>query len=204
MTAAVFLLLTQDCFRYTLFPDQFPHIHKEDEMPTATEAMPTPVRLRKTVRTFKKQEVQNPHHQYPTLYRTDAYAEPGETLGPTEQVVYDHKVKSAAEVIEKPGTYVLMDEIEYTQRDACLALLRRFIQVVPKEKCPICGGTGYYEKEINDLGEKTSQRCDCNDPRIGKPSAADLELIAEMERQLGIPSELPTGRASTANPWAPG
>lgn len=156
----------------------------------AIESRTDQITLKKNVRTFKKQEVQNPHHQYPTLIRKDKLIEEGQsvTLGPIEQVLFDHRVKQAREVTNIPGTFVLVEEIVYTLQDASLALLHRFIQVVPRQGCPTCNNTGYYQRELDDTGRAVSEKCECNDPQIGKPSLADLALIANVEQALGIPS----------------
>lgn len=156
----------------------------------AIESRTDQITLKKNVRTFKKQEVQNPHHQYPTLIRKDKQIEEGQsvTLGPIEQVLFDHRIKQAREVTNMRGTFVLVEEIVYTLQDATLALLRRFIQVVPKQKCPTCGDKGYYQRELDDTGRVISEKCPGGDPQTGKPSPADLALIANVEQALGIPS----------------
>ncbi len=92
------------------------------------------ITLKKEVRAFKKSTTTSPNHGYPALHRTGNYLEQGQvlTLGPDEQVLYDHRVQQAREVTNMPGTFVLVEEMVYTLQDASFALLSRFIQIVPK------------------------------------------------------------------------
>ncbi|HLP43856.1 MAG TPA: hypothetical protein VK145_01100 [Candidatus Nanoarchaeia archaeon] len=103
-------------------------------MSAITETESAEVTLKKGVRTFKKLGVQKPHHQYATLYRTGKHLEKGQVvrLGPVEQVVYDHRIKPAQEVLDEPGTFVLIEEIAYELRDVAFDLLSRVIHTIPK------------------------------------------------------------------------
>jgi hypothetical protein len=146
------------------------------------------ITLKKGVRTFRKSTIASPNHGYPTLHRTGNCLEQDQviTLGPVEQVLYDHRVRQAREVTSIPGTFVLVEEMVYTLQEASLVLLRRFMEVVPKQQCPKCGGTGVYLGEVDGDGNTGPVTCHCDDPNIGKLFPADVSLVEDLKELIGI------------------
>ena len=88
------------------------------------------------------------------------------------------------------GRYIRLSDLEElrprTLKEITAALLERFREVVPKEKCPHCHGTkriSVSNSEAPDV-DYPDRRCSCADGTTGKISVSDQALIDRAEHAI--------------------